>query len=66
MGSQLSLLAADFAAERLPGRPVRRHPPTSNGIIFSPGERGKNAVATAVPEPGLYFVEFNAAVATAR
>ncbi|HXE68036.1 MAG TPA: hypothetical protein VN523_01690 [Hyphomicrobiaceae bacterium] len=34
-----------------------------NGIIFSPGERGKNAVATAVPEPGLYFVEFNAAVA---
>jgi hypothetical protein len=22
-----------------------------------------NAVATAVPEPGLYFVEFNAAVA---
>jgi hypothetical protein len=35
----------------------------SNGILFSPSERGKNAVATAVPEPGLYFVEFNAAVA---
>ena len=34
-----------------------------NGIIFSPGEKGKSAVATAVPEPGLYFVEFNAAVA---
>jgi len=34
-----------------------------NGIIFSPGERDKNAVATAVAEPGLYFVEFNAAVA---
>ena len=34
-----------------------------NGIIFSPGEKGKNAVATALPEAGLYFVEFNAAVA---
>jgi hypothetical protein len=35
----------------------------SNGIIFSPGERGKHTVATAVAEPGFYVVEFNAAVA---
>ena len=35
----------------------------SNGIIFGPGEKGRNAVATAPPKARLYFVEFNAAVA---
>jgi hypothetical protein len=33
-----------------------------NGMFFSPGEKAKGSAATAVPEPGLYFVEFNAAV----
>jgi len=43
------------------GASVRIH--DINGLIMSPGERGKSTVATTVPEAGLYFIEFNAAVA---
>ena len=57
----LSAREADLAAERLSGRPPLIH--DINGISLAPAREDKNAVATAVPEPGLYFVAFNAAVA---
>jgi hypothetical protein len=32
-----------------------------NGMLFSPGEKGRMSTVVPVPGPGLYFVEFNAA-----